>query len=68
MTSDAKIQPAITGRARKAVTFDFPRYGHALHGHALRPTLTLTLTLTLGLTLTLTLANPNPETAYDKKW
>ena len=66
MTSDAKIQPAITGRARKAVAFDFPRYGHALHGHALRPT--LTLTLTLGLTLTLTQANPNPETAYDKKW
>ena len=66
MTSDAKIQPAITGRARKAVAFDFPRYGHALHGHALRPT--LTLTLTLGLKLTLTLANPNPETAYDKKW
>ena len=30
MTSDAKIQPAITGGARKAVAFDFSGHGHAL--------------------------------------
>ena len=59
------MQPAIKGRARKAVAFDFPRCGHALHDHALRPN--PTLTLTLGLTLTLTLANPNPETEFFKK-
>ena len=30
MTPDAKIQPAITGRARKTVAYDFSRHGHAL--------------------------------------
>ena len=30
LTSDAKIQPAITGRAREAVALTFSRYGHAL--------------------------------------
>ena len=29
LTSDAKIQPAITGRAREAVALTFSRYGHA---------------------------------------
>ena len=30
LTSDAKIQPAIIGRAREAVALDFTRHGHAL--------------------------------------
>ena len=30
LTSDAKIQPAITGKAREAVALTFSRYGHAL--------------------------------------
>ena len=30
MTSDAKIQPAITGRARKTVAYDFSRHSHLL--------------------------------------